>query len=884
MKLKNSIFLFLCFFLALVVSCSKDSEVKVPEGVTQTEDQKPDPKEEGSDNIEAPKEVLLEAQKANTQSSPLGNLVGQILQKKHQVDIVLYPSELLDKNLFLLVKETITKDQEKKLLKALPSGTRDEIIIGLMKGKHIKSFIRDRVESQFKADLQATGLSYKAVMSGGYLSSFELSRNEEELSDDQYYKVALSHHFYSYRFSFPGYYYGNGLNFNFKSLNKVVSLKETMSSFINENELELKELLTKNVEFQKVEKGSAGEKKIYEIQGESFLSPFYGFKVQTKGVVTAVSKQSKDHPQLMLYIQDPQGDGIDETSDAIEVVLKEETSQEIEVGDELLIQGTVYEVFNPMGLSQTSLREIESIQVLTKDNKLPPSITLGSLGRAIPHESFSRFSGNLNQKESLSLEDGLDFWESLEGMRVEISNPRIVGFNGGHQDYYDTQEIQRCVDECKEDSKCESSCRKAKRSKSYLSLYLKADGKDVDEAQTSLGGGVLTRYLKKDYNPELLMVTTDAFNRSLSSRSIFNMGDILKGKLEGVLTYQKNTFGDGEYVLSLPTKQELFDKNQRENVTPLDQRDMTSLVATENQLTVASYNIQNLGGDDNTRIQEAARVLSETLKCPDIINLVEIQDFNGVTVPGGSRAKETLDKLTRSIQCKNAEYKTLNINPVNHQEGGEPGGNIRVAMLYNSLKVEFEGRSLEDNSTFETHLSEEGSLTQNPGRIDPENPILMGTRKSLVAEFLFKGKKVFVIGNHFNSKLSDTSHLSALQPHQSFSNIKRVEIAKIVNNFVKEIEKSSPEALIVVLGDFNALIEEESMQALEGEELKNLMSLISPNDRYTTVHKGNSQPLDYIFVNKRLLEQKAEFEVPHINTDYMGALSDHDPVISRFSF
>ncbi len=56
------------------------------------------------------------------------------------------------------------------------------------------------------------------------------------------------------------------------------------------------------------------------------------------------------------------------------------------------------------------------------------------------------------------------------------------------------------------------------------------------------------------------------------------------------------------------------------------------------------------------------------------------------------------------------------------------------------------------------------------------------------------------------------------------------------------------------------------------------------NMRYTTNHNGNSQSLDYIFVNKGLKSKKPEFNVLHLNSDYMGRLSDHDPVSSAFQF
>ena len=74
------------------------------------------------------------------------------------------------------------------------------------------------------------------------------------------------------------------------------------------------------------------------------------------------------------------------------------------------------------------------------------------------------------------------------------------------------------------------------------------------------------------------------------------------------------------------------------------------------------------------------------------------------------------------------------------------------------------------------------------------------------------------------------------------------------------------------------------MRVLEGDVLYNLMRDIPKNERYTTNHNGNSQSLDYIFINRNLRRHKPRFEVLHLNSDFMGRLSDHDPIWSGFKF
>ena len=107
-------------------------------------------------------------------------------------------------------------------------------------------------------------------------------------------------------------------------------------------------------------------------------------------------------------------------------------------------------------------------------------------------------------------------------------------------------------------------------------------------------------------------------------------------------------------------------------------------------------------------------------------------------------------------------------------------------------------------------------------------------------------------------------------------------MAQAVNRFVARVERRNPDALIAVVGDFNEFIDMPAMQVLKGNTLYNLMKEVPKNERYTTNHNGNAQPLDYIFVNKNLKEIPHFFKPLHLNSDYMGRLSDHDPIISVF--
>ena len=57
-------------------------------------------------------------------------------------------------------------------------------------------------------------------------------------------------------------------------------------------------------------------------------------------------------------------------------------------------------------------------------------------------------------------------------------------------------------------------------------------------------------------------------------------------------------------------------------------------------------------------------------------------------------AAATYNTLINAIQAAGGPtYQFRNINPADDQDGGEPGGNIRVGFLFNSARVSFTDRS-----------------------------------------------------------------------------------------------------------------------------------------------------------------------------------------------
>lgn len=105
-------------------------------------------------------------------------------------------------------------------------------------------------------------------------------------------------------------------------------------------------------------------------------------------------------------------------------------------------------------------------------------------------------------------------------------------------------------------------------------------------------------------------------------------------------------------------------------------------------LTFGDYNVENMTWN-TTHLPAVATQISDILKTPDLMFLQEIQDDSGPTDDGTVTANKTLQTLVDAISSHSGvNYTYLYINPVDNQDGGEPGGNIRPAFLYRPDRLE----------------------------------------------------------------------------------------------------------------------------------------------------------------------------------------------------
>jgi predicted extracellular nuclease len=568
---------------------------------------------------------------------------------------------------------------------------------------------------------------------------------------------------------------------------------------------------------------------IATIQGSAHLSPLDGSAVSgVQGIVIAERSNG-------FWMQDPTPDSDDATSDAIFVFTG--SAPTVNVGDDVSVSGTVDE-FRPGGSASTNLTTTEivspTVVISSSGSALPPATIVGTGGRMPPTTVIEDdASGSVETSGVFDpASDGIDFYESLEAMRLQLNNAVASG-----------------------------------PTNDFGEISLLPDDGAWAGLRTNRGGIIIRQ---TDFNPERIFL-----DDVLADTPDVNVGDHFTAAIVGVLDY---SFGNFKLYSSAP-------------VTRVDgglAREVTA-APTQGQIAVATLNVENLDpGDPATKFQQLAGIVVTNLRSPDVVTLEEVQDNNGPTNDSTTDANLTLDTLVAAIQAAGGpSYSWRQINPVDDQDGGEPGGNIRVAFLFRTDRgITFVDRPGGGSTTPTTVVSGPGGpqLSASPGRIDPTDPAFNTSRKPLVGEFRWSGRPLFVVANHFNSKGGDEPLFGRFQPPTLHSEAQRIQQAEIINDFIDDILALDPSANVVVAGDLNDFPWSPPLQAVvDGGELNNLSDTLPGSERYSYVFEGNSQQLDHILVSDNLLAATSAFDMVHVNSEFFDQASDHEPSVARFS-
>ncbi len=511
------------------------------------------------------------------------------------------------------------------------------------------------------------------------------------------------------------------------------------------------------------------------------------------------------------YLQDDQPDTSDCSSEAIFVFT--DAFSNVLPGDRVLVSGKVME-FVPgkeedRNLTITEITQPE-IQIISHGNALPDAVKIGENGRQIPNRVVE--DDSFSQFDTQN--DGLDFYESLESMLVAIDAGIVVGPRN-----------------------------------SYNEVVVIPPG-SLNGNLISAEGGLLQQ--EADFNPERIIL-----NLNESNIEAVNAGARLLNPVEGIVdysygNYKINTFGRVEFSDS--------------------QTKVADFQTDEVALSLASFNAENLSQfDGDAKFRKIANIIVKRLGSPDLVLLHEVMDDSGVEDNGVVTAEDTIQKVISAIQTvKGPSYSFTQLNPVDGEDGGIAGGNIRSVILYRT-----------DTGLELVNENISNPMRENPQRIGTASSCFTGARKPVAALFERNGKRVLVIGAHLTSRGMDSPVFGSLQPVVKPEEKKRICQAEYIRKYIEDFAISNPHMRVILAGDMNDDPWSAVLQTLTSTGLTDLSTLISPNERFTYILDGNAIQLDYILTNNAA-DHGDRFMIPHINSifDHTLQTSDHDPVLA----
>lgn len=542
---------------------------------------------------------------------------------------------------------------------------------------------------------------------------------------------------------------------------------------------------------------------IAEIQGAGHASPFASEAVTTDGIVTAVRNNG-------FWMQMPQGDGNDATSDGIFVFTSARPS--IAVGDSVEVRGTITEFLPGGAATNLTVTQITqpTVNVRSSGNAVPVVVIGAPPTSIIDNDGFANFD---------RAEDGIDFWESYEGMNVTLANARVAGPANNFNEVW------------------------------------AVPGAGV--TGTNGRGGVTIG--ATDSNPERLQIDDVLTNPGGSIQ--VNTGDGL-GNVTGVISYD---FGNYELL----------------NTAPLSitsgglQPETTTLLKSKNHLTVASYNIENVSAAQTpqSKFNGLGQQIVNNLGSPDIIALQEVQDDNGTLNNGTVTSQETLQKLIDAIAAAGGPtYKATWVDPVNNTNGGAPGANIRVAYLYNDDRVDLIAESsLLPGSVADPAFTASRKPLEARFLFNGEEVVLVNNH------FASKGGSRPVYGSSQPFDNNNEFYNGGVEQRLA----QAIFVRSYVESLLASDPKANV-IVLGDLNEFSWVKPLLALMSNASEQvLFELNTLLAEVERYSYNFEGNSQQLDHILVSANLFAD-ALFDIVHINSEFWSGLSDHDPLLARF--
>lgn len=550
---------------------------------------------------------------------------------------------------------------------------------------------------------------------------------------------------------------------------------------------------------------------IASIQGEGYYSPLAEQAVLTHGVVIAHSRRG-------FFIQDPQGKPDALTSCGVFVLSRKHRPP---IGSYCEVGGKVLDYLATE--FDRPVTEIKAVKVAVVDRN-GPSIEALVIGADLLEESPEILAQFLNSHEGmlLTISAGACF--------VAPSNP-------------------------------------------FADYVVAPAGLSKSVIRSEHGGVLIDANVPDRWLPSFRVVDYD-------QASVVDVGARLGADMSGALNYRSQSW---QLACNQPACIE-------PGLVIIDT--VTSLHSDDNSVTVMTLNTLNLDVkieskdkvldprrdiDDDVgegRFLRLARAIVKQARSPDVVALQEIQDNDGAEISEVVDASETYRLLINQVlQLGGPRYEWLDIPPEVGADGGQPGGNIRNAFLYNPKRVDVVAGSLQ--------------------RLAEQHAAFAGSRKPLTATFSLKANtkaQLTVINVHLASKRHQRGMFAPELPGHDPKLDTRIEQARTIRAVLDKLDELGRD--YYVTGDFNDNEFSVPVKALLGESSVNLVDYLQPFERYDYNHRGKLQVLMHGIVSLRQKnENRVQYEILHGNElvgvtpgDAGGKASDHAYTMARLNY
>ncbi|KAL9026262.1 MAG: hypothetical protein Q9196_005044 [Gyalolechia fulgens] len=589
---------------------------------------------------------------------------------------------------------------------------------------------------------------------------------------------------------------------------------------------------------------------VADITGNKYLSPLSSSTfTNLTALVTAKGPNG-------LWIRSTTPDDDERTSESV-YLFNRTVGANLTAGDIITLDGSVTEYrTSPAYLYLTEVTNPRNVRLVSRGNPVEP-VVLGARTSGIiggkdvrpPTEQYSRLDNgdvfgvpnNLSRISQVNpqlepTKHGMDFWESLSGELVAIKHVTALG-----------RQANQFGDQW---------------------VY----GNWTVTGKNSRGGLTVT---DRDSNPETIVVGAPL--DGTDNPSAVKLGDSLTD-ITGIVQYN---FG---FYSILPLTAPSVTSSRSPALPPPSEIKSNGRC---NRLSVGSYNIENFT-PGNSRIPRVVDHIATYLRAPSVIFVQEIQDNSGATNDGIVDANLTLSDLTEALQERTGiPYSFVDVDPVNNADGGQPGGNIRNAYLFNPNEVRLykpnPGTSTDANAVLSGP-----SLRFNPGRIDMP-PVFASSRKPLVAQWeTLDGKdNFFTVNVHWTSKGGSTSLQGDPRPPVNGGIENRNAQANVTGSFIAQILAHDRNAAVIAAGDFNEFASVEPLERfvqISGLQDLDVVSGIPEVERYTYTFGSSQQQLDHMYVSSSIARSVGPKDFEHVHLNSWAAeddvASDHDPSVA----